>query len=63
MAFLKSLFAAKKAKVVEVQPFAARFEVPAGETVLEAALKAFNEANESVQMWEVDYSTAILVQG
>jgi len=29
---------------------------------LEAALKAFNEANESVQMWEVDYSTAILVQ-
>ncbi len=40
MAFLKSLFAAKKAKFVEVQPFAARFEVPAGETVLEAALKA-----------------------
>jgi len=29
---------------------------------LEAALKAFNEANESVQMWEVDYSTAIMVQ-
>ena len=29
---------------------------------LEAALKAFNEANESVQMWEVDYSTAILVK-
>ena len=28
---------------------------------LEAALKAFNEANESIQLWEPDYSTAILV--
>lgn len=27
---------------------------------LEAALNAFNKANESLQMWEVDYSTAIL---
>lgn len=28
---------------------------------LEVALKAFNEANESLNMWEVDYSTAVLV--
>jgi hypothetical protein len=28
---------------------------------LEAALKAFNEANKSIQLWEPDYSTAILV--
>ena len=28
---------------------------------LEAALVAFNKANESIQLWEPDYSTAILV--
>jgi hypothetical protein len=28
---------------------------------LEAALAAFNKANESIQLWEPDYSTAILV--
>lgn len=28
---------------------------------LEAALAAFNRANESVRLWEPDYSTAILV--
>lgn len=39
MSFLKSLFSAKEAKFVEVAPFGARFEVPQGETMLEAALK------------------------
>lgn len=39
MGFLKSLFGAKEAKFVEVAPFGARYEVPAGETMLEAALK------------------------
>ena len=39
MSFLKSLFGAKEAKFVEVAPFGARFEVPQGETMLEAALK------------------------
>ena len=39
MGFLKSLFAAKEAKFVEVAPFGARYEVPSGETMLEAALK------------------------
>lgn len=39
MAFLKSLFGPKTAKFVEVAPFGARFEVPSGETMLEAALK------------------------
>ena len=29
---------------------------------LEAALATFNEANKSIQIWEPDYSTAILVQ-
>jgi hypothetical protein len=29
---------------------------------LEAALKAFNEANKSIQLWEPDYTTAILVE-
>ena len=29
---------------------------------MEAALDAFNKANESIQMWEPDYSTAILVE-
>jgi len=29
---------------------------------LEAALKAFNEANKSIQLWEPDYSVAILVE-
>jgi hypothetical protein len=28
---------------------------------LEAALAAFNKANESIQLWEPDYTTAILV--
>lgn len=28
---------------------------------LESALKAFNEANESIQLWEPDYSVAIIV--
>jgi hypothetical protein len=28
---------------------------------LEAALKAFNEANKSIRIWEPDYSTAVLV--
>lgn len=39
MGFLKSLFGPKEAKFVEVAPFGARFEVPGGETLLEAALK------------------------
>jgi p-cymene methyl-monooxygenase electron transfer component len=39
MGFLKSLIGPKKAKVVEVAPFGARYEVPAGQTMLEAALK------------------------
>lgn len=39
MGFLKSLFGPKEAKVVEVAPFGARYEVPGGETMLEAALK------------------------
>jgi len=39
MGFLKSLFGAKEAKFVEVAPFGARYEVPSGETMLEAALK------------------------
>lgn len=39
MGFLKSLFGPKEAKFVEVAPFGARYEVPAGETMLEAALK------------------------
>ena len=29
---------------------------------LEEALKAFNKANESIQLWEPDYTTAILVE-
>lgn len=29
---------------------------------LSAALDAFNKANESIQLWEPDYSTAILVE-
>jgi hypothetical protein len=29
---------------------------------LEAALAAFNKANETIQMWDTDYSTAILVK-
>jgi p-cymene monooxygenase electron transfer component len=36
--FFKSLFAPKLAKFVEVKPYGARFEVPGGQTVLEAAL-------------------------
>jgi p-cymene methyl-monooxygenase electron transfer component len=39
MSFLKKLFGPKEAKVVEVAPFGSRYEVPAGETMLEAALK------------------------
>lgn len=39
MGFLKSLFGTKEAKFVEVAPFGARYEVPKGETMLEAALK------------------------
>ncbi len=39
MAFFKSLFGPKEAKMVEVAPFGASFEVPSGETMLEAALK------------------------
>jgi p-cymene methyl-monooxygenase electron transfer component len=39
MGFLKSVFGAKEAKFVEVAPFGARYEVPSGETMLEAALK------------------------
>jgi p-cymene monooxygenase electron transfer component len=39
MGFLKSLFGPKKAKYVEVAPFGSRYEVPSGETMLEAALK------------------------
>lgn len=29
---------------------------------LQAAIDAFNKANESIQLWEPDYSTAILVE-
>jgi len=36
--FLKSLFRPKAARRVEVRPFGASFEVPAGQTVLECAL-------------------------
>jgi len=32
-----------------------------GVVELEAALEAFNEANESIKIWEPDYSTAILI--
>ena len=32
-----------------------------GVDALEAAVKAFNEANESICVWEPDYTTAILV--
>lgn len=39
MGFLKSLFGTKEAKFVEVAPFGSRYEVPSGETMLEAALK------------------------
>jgi p-cymene methyl-monooxygenase electron transfer component len=39
MGFLKSLFGAKETRFVEVAPFNARYEVPSGETMLEAALK------------------------
>jgi len=39
MGFLKSIFGAKEAKIVEVAPFGSRYEVPSGETMLEAALK------------------------
>lgn len=33
-----------------------------GVVEIEAALKAFNEANKSIKVWEPDYSTAILVE-
>ncbi len=33
-----------------------------GVVELQDALDAFNKANESIQMWEPDYSTAILVE-
>ena len=39
MSLLKKLFGPKEAKFVEVAPFGARYEVPPGETMLEAALK------------------------
>ena len=39
MSLFKKLFGAKEAKFVEVAPFGARYEVPSGETMLEAALK------------------------
>ena len=39
MGFLKSLFGPKEAKFVTVAPFGSRYEVPSGETMLEAALK------------------------
>lgn len=38
MGILKNLFGPKEAKTVEVLPFGARFEVPRGQTMLEAAL-------------------------
>lgn len=38
MGFLKSLFGPKEAKMVEVSSLGARFEVPSGQTLLEAAL-------------------------
>lgn len=38
MGFLKSLFGPREARMVEVAPFGARFEVPSGETLLGAAL-------------------------
>lgn len=38
MGLFKSLFAPKEAKFVEVAPFGARYEVPSGQTMLEAAL-------------------------
>jgi len=38
MGLFKSLFAPKEAKFVEVAPFGVRFEVPSGQTMLEAAL-------------------------
>lgn len=39
MGLMKKLFGPKEAKFVEVAPFGARYEVPSGETMLEAALK------------------------
>jgi p-cymene monooxygenase electron transfer component len=39
MGLLKALFGPKEAKIVEVAPFGAQFEVPSGETMLEAALR------------------------
>lgn len=39
MGLLKKLFGPREAKFAEVAPFGARFEVPAGQTLLEAALK------------------------
>jgi len=39
VSFLKNLFKPKTAPTVEVQPFGASFEVPAGQTVLESALE------------------------
>lgn len=39
MGLLKKLFGGGEAKFVEVAPFGSRYEVPSGETMLEAALK------------------------
>jgi p-cymene methyl-monooxygenase electron transfer component len=38
MGIFKSLFGPKEAKMVQVAPFGARYEVPSGQTILEAAL-------------------------
>jgi p-cymene monooxygenase electron transfer component len=39
MGLMKKLFGPKEARFVEVAPFGSRYEVPSGETMLEAALK------------------------
>jgi p-cymene monooxygenase electron transfer component len=39
MGLMKKLFGPKEARYVEVAPFGSRYEVPSGETMLEAALK------------------------
>jgi p-cymene methyl-monooxygenase electron transfer component len=39
VSILKKLFGAKEARIVKVTPFGAEFEVPSGQTLLEAALK------------------------
>jgi p-cymene monooxygenase electron transfer component len=40
MSIVSSLFGTKAPRIVEIAPLGARFEVPAGKTILEAALSA-----------------------